>query len=258
MVPIRCVGVTLKKIGTIDAACGEVAMLAIERAADAVAAGEYGALVTAPISKEAVNLAGYPIPGHTEFLAARAGVADVAMTLAGKELAVTVMTTHVAYKEVPALLTTEKINAKIRLIDAALKRYGIPTPRIAVAGLNPHASDGGVFGNEEATIITPAIKAARSAGIEVTGPYAADTMFAPKKRSTYDIALAMYHDQGLVAIKTLSFGATINITLGLPYLRVSVDHGTAFDIAGQGLVDPSPMVYAIKTAHRLMKGGWVK
>ncbi|MBF0169806.1 MAG: 4-hydroxythreonine-4-phosphate dehydrogenase PdxA [Nitrospinae bacterium] len=235
-------------------AFGAAAIESVERAMDAVLCGQADALVTAPINKASVNKAGFHVPGHTEFLAQRAGVEEVVMMLTGRELSVVVVTTHHRLADVPALLTKEKIVATLTIVDASFKRFGIARPRLAVTGLNPHASDHGVFGDEEARIIAPAIKAARKKGIDATGPFPADTMFSPAARKTYDCAVAMYHDQGLIPIKTLSFGETVNVTLGLPFLRVSVDHGTAFDIAGTGRADGAPMRHAIMTARAMLAG----
>ncbi|MDH5679219.1 MAG: 4-hydroxythreonine-4-phosphate dehydrogenase PdxA, partial [Nitrospinota bacterium] len=172
------------------------------------------------------------------------------------KLKVVVATTHVAVKDVPRLLDQGKLGQLILLVERSVKQYGLASPRIAVCGLNPHASDGGLFGQEEARIIAPAIRAARRAGVEASGPHPADTMFTPQAREKYDVAIAMYHDQGLIPVKALSFGETVNVTLGLPFLRVSVDHGTAFDIAGKNMADERPMVHAIRTAARMLKGGF--
>jgi len=240
--------------GVETAAAGRVAMRSVEMAVDAVLAGRHAALVTAPINKASVNLAGYKIPGHTEFLAERAGVADVAMMLTGKALSVVVVTTHHAMRDLPKLLTKEKIVVTLRIVDSALKRYGIDRPRLAVTGFNPHAGDHGVFGDEEARIIAPAIAEARRHGVEAVGPYPADTLFAPAARATYDCAVAMYHDQGLIPIKALSFGETVNVTLGLPFLRVSVDHGAAFDIAGKNRASGAPMAHAVKATLTMLAG----
>ncbi|MDH5755636.1 MAG: 4-hydroxythreonine-4-phosphate dehydrogenase PdxA [Nitrospinota bacterium] len=244
------------KMGKITKPSGLAAMSALEAAIPRIQAGEFAAMVTAPISKEAVNRAGYRIAGHTEFLARRCGGAPVAMMLASRKLKVVVATTHVAVKDIPRLLDQGKLGQLILLVARSVKQYGLASPRIAVCGLNPHASDGGLFGQEEARIIAPAIRAARRAGVEASGPHPADTMFTPQAREKYDVAIAMYHDQGLIPVKALSFGETVNVTLGLPFLRVSVDHGTAFDIAGKNMADERPMVHAIRTAARMLKGGF--
>lgn len=240
--------------GEVDGRFGAAAMESVIKAATAVREGHCAALVTAPINKASVNLAGYHIPGHTEFLAEFCGGAPVAMMLASAKLSVVVATTHVALRDVAARLSANNLENLLILIDGSYRQLSGKRPRIAVCGLNPHAGDGGLFGDEEARIITPAVDAAKRCGIKVTGPYPADTMFTEKARAGYDIALAMYHDQGLVPVKALSFGETVNITLGLPFLRVSVDHGTAFDIAGKNKADPKPMVHAIKTAAKIISG----
>jgi 4-hydroxythreonine-4-phosphate dehydrogenase len=243
-----------KDFGKISKRSGKASMIGVEKGVEAVRDRKFGALVTAPISKEAVNLAGYKIAGHTEFLSEAFGGVEVAMMLSSKELSVVVATTHVAIRDVPKRLNKIKLTRLFRLIHRSLEKFGVQKPRLAVCGLNPHASDGGLFGNEEKTILTPAIKSARQSGIDITGPYPADTMFTPRALSGYDVAVAMYHDQGLVVIKALSFGKTTNITLGLPIIRVSVDHGTAFDIAGKNRADATAMIHAIKTADQIIKG----
>ncbi len=244
--------------GRVNRRYGVAAMKSVETAARATLRGEYGALVTAPINKESANLAGYHIAGHTEFLSGLCGGAPVAMLLASDTLKVVVATTHVAIRDVPARLTRSGLARLIKLVDKSLAGLGFDSPEIIVCGLNPHASDGGVFGDEERRIITPAINAAKKAGVNVRGPYPADSVFTPARRKTYDVAIAMYHDQGLVAVKALGFGRTVNITLGLPFLRVSVDHGTAFDIAGRGLADGKPMAHAIMTALSILQGKYAK
>ncbi len=243
-----------KDFGKEKKAFGAAAIASVEQAMEAVQRGEAAALVTAPINKASVNKAGYHVPGHTEFLAQKARVNDVVMMLTGRELSVVVVTTHHRLVDIPKLITKEKIVTTLTIVDASLKRFGMKRPRLAVTGLNPHASDHGVFGDEEEKIIIPAIKTARKKGIDAVGPFPADTMFSPAMRKTYDCAVAMYHDQGLIPIKTLSFGATVNVTLGLPFLRVSVDHGTAFDIAGRGKADGGPMRHAIMTARAMLAG----
>lgn len=242
------------KMGKVSARAGKAAMSALEAAIADILAGRFAAMVTAPISKEAVNRAGYKIAGHTEWLADRCGGVPVAMMLASAKLKVVVATTHVALKDVPARLETAKLRGLIILVAGSLQRYGIAHPRVAVCGLNPHASDGGLFGSEEAQVIAPAIRSARKAGVEVSGPYPADAMFTPRAREKYDIAIAMYHDQGLIPVKALSFGQTVNVTLGLPFPRVSVDHGTAFDVAGKNLADWRPMALAIRSAANMLRG----
>ncbi|MBI4829105.1 MAG: 4-hydroxythreonine-4-phosphate dehydrogenase PdxA [Nitrospinae bacterium] len=249
-------GMKRGEYGQVNRRCGAIAMRCLDAAMDAVTAGRHAALVTAPICKESVNLAGWKIPGHTEYLAARAGGIPVAMMLASEKLKVVVATTHIALRDVPRALDARKLTALILLVHRSVTAFGMKSPRIAVCGLNPHASDGGLFGDEERRIIAPAIAAARRRGVIVSGPHPADTMFTASARAKYDVALAMYHDQGLIPVKALSFGETVNVTLGLPYLRVSVDHGTAFDIAGKGIADARPMIHAVKTAARMLAGRW--
>jgi len=244
--------------GKVDRRYAEAAMKSVETAARATLRGEYGALVTAPINKESANLAGYHVAGHTEFLSGLCGGAPVAMLLASDKLKVVVATTHVAIKDVSASITRAGLVKLIKLVDKSLADLGFDSPEIAVCGLNPHASDGGLFGDEEKRIITPAVNAAKKAGVKVSGPYPADSMFTPMRREKYDVAIAMYHDQGLVPVKALGFGRTVNITLGLPFLRVSVDHGTAFDIAGRGVADGRPMAHAIMTAISILRGKYAK
>lgn len=243
-----------KDFGKVRARTGKAAMAAVAAAARAAIAGKYGAVVTAPVNKEAANLAGYKIAGHTEYLAGLCGNVPVAMMLASKELKVVVATTHEPLRKVPAKLTSEKIARLLKLIHGSFTGMGLPGPRVAVCGLNPHASDGGLFGDEEQKVIAPAIRAAKRAGVDAAGPYPADAMFTPRFREKYDVALAMYHDQGLIPVKALASGKTVNMTLGLPFVRVSVDHGTAFDIAGAGQADAGPMIHAIRVADGVLRG----
>ncbi|MBI3794523.1 MAG: 4-hydroxythreonine-4-phosphate dehydrogenase PdxA [Nitrospinae bacterium] len=204
-------------------------------------------IITGPLHKKALHLAGYPYPGHTEMLADLTGTKKFAMMLASEEMRVVVLTTHLSLKEAIKKTTQSAILEKLVLIQKGLS----PKKPIGVCGLNPHAGDGGLFGDEEERIISPAIKKARGMGINAVGPLPADTAFAPGVRGKYGAFLAMYHDQGLVAIKAVSFGDCANITLGLPFIRTSVDHGTAMDIAGRGKARPDSMLYAIKSAFAL-------
>jgi 4-hydroxythreonine-4-phosphate dehydrogenase len=206
-------------------------------------------IVTGPIHKKALNMAGVNFPGHTELLATLTSTKKYAMMLASEEMKVVVLSTHLSLKNAIKNVTGKAIVEKLMLIHR-----NVPTNKpIGVCGLNPHASDGGLFGDEERRIIAPAIKKARTLGINAVGPLPADTAFAPEIRSRYGAILAMYHDQGLVAIKSVSFGHCANITLGLPFIRTSVDHGTAMDIAGTGNANPSSMIYAIKSAFNLLE-----
>ncbi len=220
-----------------------------------VMAGRARAICTAPIHKQALaDGAGFAYPGHTEFLAALAGVPRVAMMLAGAGLRVVPVTIHIALAEVPGALTAEAIAETIRLTDAGLRRdFGIAAPRIAVAGLNPHAGEGGKMGREEITLIGPVLERLRAEGLDLRGPLSADTMFHPAARAGYDAAVCMYHDQALIPIKTIDFAGGVNVTLGLPFVRTSPDHGTAFDIAGRGLADATSMIAALRMADDMAR-----
>jgi 4-hydroxythreonine-4-phosphate dehydrogenase len=236
----------------------------IKAAVELAMSKKAAAITTAPISKEAIHKAGYKYPGHTEMLSKLTGAKDYAMMLqtppppfekGGKEggLRVALVTTHAAVKDVSGLINREKVLKVIRLAHSSLKSWGFSKPKIAVSALNPHAGEGGIFGNEEIKIITPAIKDAKSEGINANGPFPADTLFVPAKRKQFDAIIVMYHDQGLIPIKMASFGKAVNITLGLPFIRTSVDHGTAYDIAGKGLANPSSLIEAVKMAAKLTK-----
>jgi 4-hydroxythreonine-4-phosphate dehydrogenase len=230
----------------------------LEAATDAVLRGEASALVTAPISKEWIARAGFTFPGHTEYLAARAGVAEFAMMLAGPNLRVVVATTHIALRDVPTALTPEGIASIITLTAEALsRRFRMPKPRVAVAGLNPHAGEAGRFGDEEGRLVEPAIGLARArlaaAGVEavVTGPHVPDVVFRQAAGGAFDAVVALYHDQGLIPVKLLHFDEAVNVTLGLPFPRTSPDHGTAFDIAGTGTARPDSFLAALDLAALL-------
>lgn len=226
---------------------------AIERGVALVMRGEASALCTAPISKKALkDGAGFAFPGHTEFLAHLAGVKRVVMMLACDALKVVPVTIHIPLKDVPKALTEELLLDTIRITEDGLRRdFGLQAPRLAVAGLNPHAGEGGAMGHEEARLIAPIIARARDEGSVITGPLPADTMFHPAARARYDAAICMYHDQALIPIKTLDFAGGVNVTLGLPFIRTSPDHGTAFDIAGKGVADPSSLIAALKMAAEM-------
>lgn len=228
----------------------------IERAVDYVRKGEAAAVVTNPIAKHVLYEAGFSFPGHTEFLGALAeqwgGRAQPVMMLWSRELSVVPVTIHIPLADAPRALTQDLIVSTARIVAADLrKRFAIARPRLAVAGLNPHAGEGGAMGREEIETIAPAIARLRAEGLDVTGPHSADTMFHAAARARYDVALAMYHDQGLIPIKTLAFDTGVNVTLGLPFVRTSPDHGTAFDIAAKGLADPSSLIEAARLAARL-------
>lgn len=230
---------------------GEAALQFVDRAAGAAKAGEVQALCTAPLSKERVALAAPGFAGHTEHLAALLGV-RTAMMLAGPRLRVVLATTHLALADVPRAITTEGIAFVATLAARELRRrFGIAAPRIAICGLNPHAGDGGIFGDEEARIVAPAVAKARAEGADASGPWPADGLFPKAARGQFDAVVALYHDQGLVAAKLLDFAQTVNVTMGLPFPRTSPDHGTADDIAWQGKADPEPMISALLLAARL-------
>ncbi len=227
----------------------------IEQAVHLAQAGAVTAVVTNPISKAVLYGAGFAHPGHTEFLAALTGAPLPVMMLANDFLRVVPVTIHVALRAALDLLTTTGIIATGRITAQALHRqFGIAQPRLAVAGLNPHAGEGGAMGTEEATLIQPAIDALRAEGVHVTGPHPPDTLFTPAARAGYDAALCMYHDQALIPLKTLDMASGVNITLGLPIIRTSPDHGTAFDIAGAGRADPSSLIAALRLAATLAEG----
>lgn len=225
----------------------------IERAARMAMSGTVAAICTAPISKKVLkDGAGFAFPGHTEFLGQIAGVDRVVMMLACPDLRVVPVTIHIPLAEVAPSLSAALIGETIRITATALRRdFGIERPRIAVAGLNPHAGEGGAIGMEEITVIIPALDQLRSEGFQIAGPLPADTMFHPAARARYDVAVAMYHDQALIPIKAIDFAGGVNVSLGLPFVRTSPDHGTAFDIAGLGTADPTSMIAALRMAADL-------
>jgi len=228
---------------------GEAAYRYIERGVQLAQGGSIDAVVTAPISKEALNAAGYAFPGHTELLASLTGAEYPVMMLAGPRLRVVLVTIHLPLRAVPAALSTERISRTIRITDQGLREYwGIASPHVAVAGLNPHAGEGGLFGSEEREVIMPAIEECRHAGMAVDGPFPPDSLFYHAASGRYDAVVSMYHDQGLIPLKLLHFRDGVNITLGLPIIRTSVDHGTGYDIAGRGVADPLSLINAILTA----------
>jgi 4-hydroxythreonine-4-phosphate dehydrogenase len=231
---------------------GKAAAQYIEAAVELCASGNIDAIATAPINKRALFLGGYSFPGHTEFLAHLTGTEDYAMGFVAANLRVVLISTHVPLSQAIQLVRRERFEKTIRLADGELQRWGIDRPRIAVAALNPHGAEGGLFGIEEASEILPAIEACKARdGINVSGPYSADTVFLRASRGEFDAVVACYHDQAMIPVKCLSFGEAVNVTLGLPFIRTSVDHGTAFDIAGKGIAEHSSMVEAIKLAAEL-------
>jgi 4-hydroxythreonine-4-phosphate dehydrogenase len=243
--------------GTPDAANAPSVIEAIETAVRLVRAGSAAAVVTNPIAKHVLYKAGFRHPGHTEFLAALAAEGGEetyhpVMMLWSEQLAVVPVTVHIPLSDVPSALTTDLIVLTGRIVARELReRFGIANPRLALAGLNPHAGENGAMGTEDETIIAPALDILRAEGIQVAGPLPADTMFHAHARSRYDAALAMYHDQALIPIKTIAFDEAVNVTLGLPFVRTSPDHGTAFDIAGKGIARPDSLMAALKLAARL-------
>ncbi|MGR3571675.1 4-hydroxythreonine-4-phosphate dehydrogenase PdxA [Brevirhabdus sp.] len=227
----------------------------IERAVALARSGAAGAICTNPIHKKALkDGAGFAHPGHTEFLQALAGAEGVVMMLACAALKVVPATIHIALSQVPAQLNAALLERTIRITDAALRSdFGVAVPRLAVCGLNPHAGEGGTMGREEIETIIPVLDALRAEGFALSGPLSADTMFHPAARARYDAAIAMYHDQALIPIKTLDFSKGVNVTLGLPFVRTSPDHGTAFDIAGQGRADPDSLIEALILADAMAR-----
>lgn len=233
------------KSGKVQKDCGEAAYEYIKAGIDAAKDGRTCAVVTCPVHKEALRLAGVSYPGHTEILAARTATKDYCMMLASDEIKVSLVTTHVAHTEVSVGITEERIRTVIRLTHDALLKFGKTEPEITVCGLNPHAGERGLFGDEEEKIILPAIEAERKTGIKLTGPLPPDTAFVPDQRAKTDAYVVMYHDQGLIPFKMLAFDKGVNVTLGLPIIRTSVDHGTAFDIAWQGKASPNSLIQAV-------------
>jgi 4-hydroxythreonine-4-phosphate dehydrogenase len=231
---------------------GKAAGQYIEAAVELCAAGSVDAIATAPINKRSLFLGGYSFPGHTEFLAHLTGSEEYAMAFVAANLRIVLISTHVPLAEAITLVKRDRIMRTINLTNRELKRWGIENPRLAMAALNPHGAEGGLFGMEETSEIAPAVAYCRSSeDINVEGPYSADTVFLRASRGEFDAVIACYHDQAMIPVKCLSFGEAVNVTLGLPFIRTSVDHGTAFDIAGRGVAEHSSMVAAIKLAAEL-------
>jgi 4-hydroxythreonine-4-phosphate dehydrogenase len=267
-VPARCVPVLPVRglpaliglpVGRVDAAAGVAAAACIRAAVADVQRGAAVALVTAPIHKEALAAAGEPYPGHTELLQAEAAAGPVRMMLANDELKTVLVSIHMALREAIDAVTQDSVLETLRIAHRAAAAWGQPRPRIAVAGLNPHAGEGGLFGDEEGRHIAPAIALARREGIDASGPHAPDTVFmrardTPEHPGEFDIVVAMYHDQGLIPVKYLGVEHGVNVTLGLPFVRTSPDHGTAFDLAGSGRADPASLIAAFRMARRLSGG----
>lgn len=254
VLPVLCHGFPgPARPGQPDPAHAQGVIDVIARAVSLVQDGEAAAVCTLPIHKKALqDGAGFRFPGHTEYLAHLAGDVDVVMCLASDLLRVVPATIHIALSEVPDALTPAVLERVIRLTAAGMQRdFGIPAPRIAVAGLNPHAGEGGAMGREEVLWIAPLLERMREEGFDLRGPLPADTMFHARARERYDVAVCAYHDQALIPIKTLAFDEGVNVTLGLPFIRTSPDHGTAFDIAGRGIAKPDSLMAALRMAHRM-------
>ena len=239
--------------GRLSADSGRAAFEAIERAVKDVTQGAAAAIATAPLNKEALRLAGFPWRGHTDMLADLTGARRVAMMFHSERLRVVLATIHVPLAEVPRLLTRDLLKDVIELTARELPRFGFLRPRLALAGLNPHAGEHGMIGCEDQTVLNPAVGSARDAGIDIVGPLPADTVFVRAMRGEFDAVIACYHDQGLIPVKLVAFGQAVNVTLGLPIIRTSVDHGTAFDIAGRGVANPDSMIAAVLLAARLAR-----
>lgn len=232
-------------VGRLSAEAGQIAYEGVEQAVDLAVRGDIDGIVTAPLNKEAIALAGHRYPGHTEILAGLTGARDFAMMLTAHKLRVVHVTTHVGIRRMLEQVTTERVLTTVTLAFEAMRRMGIRNPTVGVAGLNPHAGEGGLFGDEEARIIIPAIEQAQAQAIDATGPWPADTLFGRAVAGDFDVVVAMFHDQGHIAVKVLGFETGVNATIGLPIVRTSVDHGTAFDIAGTGRANHDSLVEAI-------------
>jgi 4-hydroxythreonine-4-phosphate dehydrogenase len=242
-------------IGRVTAAAGRAAYEAIVRAASDTASRKIDAMATAPINKEALAAAGLPWPGHTELLAHLTGAGRFAMMFYAPELRVVLATVHIALAAVPRALTRARVEEVVALAAEELPRFGFPLARLALCALNPHAGEHGLMGTEEDEVLRPAVDRCRAQGIVVDGPFPADTIFVRALRGEFDAVVACYHDQGLIPVKMAAFGRAVNVTLGLPIIRTSVDHGTAYDIAGRGVADPSSMVEAVRLAAALVERG---
>jgi len=252
--PMSHLEITSLRFGQPDRACGEAMVKYIEEAVKWVRSGRLDAITTCPINKQAMNAAGYFFPGHTELLAHLVQTSPVAMMFLGSRWKIVLVTTHLPLKNVSKWITSDRILSILQLTREGMKNYfGFPHPKIAVLGLNPHCGEDGLLGDEEKKEILPAIKEAKSVGMDVEGPFPADSFFNLSGRYDFDVVVSMYHDQGLIPIKMFDFKEAVNFTLGLPFIRTSVDHGTAYDIAGKGMADPSNLIKAILTAANLSK-----
>jgi 4-hydroxythreonine-4-phosphate dehydrogenase len=252
--PVSQLELSSLRFGQPDRACGEAMVKYIEEAVKRVSDGSLDAMTTCPINKRAMNAAGCPFPGHTELLADLTQASSVAMMFLGSRWRIVLVTTHLPLKDVSKWITTNRILSTLRLTDKEMKKYfGIPHPKIAVLGLNPHCGEEGLLGEEEKREIIPAIAEAKSLGMDVEGPFPADSFFNLSGPYTFDVVISMYHDQGLIPMKMFDFKEAVNFTLGLPFIRTSVDHGTAYDIAGKGLADPYNLIKAILAASNILK-----
>ena len=241
------------KAGEVSAAAGRAAYDTLVRAVNAAKSGTIDAIATAPVNKLAFSKAGLEWKGHTDLLAHLCGGVDVAMMFHSPQLKVVLITVHVALKDVAALLTPELVDRTIALTVEAMTQFGTPNPRLALAGLNPHAGENGVIGSEDQRVLSPAVERARAGGVNIAGPIPGDTVFVRASRGEFDCVIACYHDQGLIPVKLLAFGQAVNVTIGLPIVRTSVDHGTAFDIAGKGVADAGSMIAAVKLAAQMVR-----
>jgi len=240
-------------LGRTSAVAGRAAAETVLRAAADARDGKVDALVTAPLNKESLHAAGYPWPGHTEMLAEAAGVTDVAMMFVGGDLRVALLTIHEPLRAVADAVTAAEVARVARLVHRELKRFRVTRRRIALCGLNPHAGEHGLIGHEEETVLVPAVERLREEGLDVEGPFPADSLFVRARRGEFDAVIANYHDQGLIPVKLAAFGHAVNVTLGLPFVRTSVDHGTGFDIVERGIAEATSMVEAMKVAVELTR-----
>ena len=254
LLPVSRLDITSLRFGQPDRACGEAMVRYIEEAVKWATRGALDAITTCPINKQAINAAGYSFPGHTELLGHLTQASPVAMMFLGSKWKIVLVTTHLPLKDVSRWITASRILSTLRLTDEGMKKYfAIAHPKMAVLGLNPHCGEGGLLGEEEKREVLPAIAEAKSLGMDVEGPFPADSFFSLSGRTVFDAVISMYHDQGLIPIKMLDFNEAVNFTLGLPFIRTSVDHGTAYDLAGKGLADPTNLVKAVLAAANLSK-----
>ena len=254
LLPVSRLDITSLRFGQPDRACGEAMVKYIEEAVKWATRGALDAITTCPINKQAMNAAGYSFPGHTELLGHLAQASPVAMMFLGSKWKIVLVTTHLPLKDVSRWITASRILSTLQLTDEGMKKYfAIAHPKMAVLGLNPHCGEGGLLGEEEKREVLPAIAEAKSLGMDVAGPFPADSFFSLSGRTVFDAVISMYHDQGLIPIKMLDFKEAVNFTLGLPFIRTSVDHGTAYDLAGKGLADPTNLVKAVLAAANLSK-----